>query len=239
MSRFLLNSQPEFQDWNENSASSLLFVSGSTAWQGRRKMGFLHCWLSPVAIYVAGDALQKKEKMIFFSCLPMLIDEPISAHTVISSIIIQILHQKPEMLRDNYDRFRRYIAKEGVSWSFQSLLDVLIQVLNELRDPIVIIIDRLDLAYRVSVSTVLNGLAQVITAVEGGSSKVKIMAIAETSRGNAEWRSDWLSKHDYALNRIFAIQDWPQLKLTTQESSRRDRPLIWDHESLIPDIPIR
>lgn len=238
MSRFLLNSQPEFQDWNECGASSLLFISGNTLWQGRRKMGFLHCWLSPAAIYVAADALQRDEKLVFFSCLPTLIDEPISAHTVISSAIVQILHQKPEMLRDNYDRYRRYIAKEGANWSFQSLLEVLIQIVKDLGEPITIVIDRLDLAYRVSVSTVLKGLAHVITTVSGGASKVKIVVIAETSGSNAEWRSDWLSKHDYALNRIFAIQDWPQVKLTTQESSRRDRPPIWDHESLISDIPV-
>jgi hypothetical protein len=239
MSQASLETCSEYLRWRESSDSGLLFMSGCTAWYGRRLTGYVHCWLSPAAIFIAEEALREGAKVAFFSCLSDLWPDFISVNTLLSSIIIQALSWKPETLRKNDQDFRRILRStaDGSDGgpSTRALVDLLQGVLAQLRDmgTLYIIIDRLDRCAEDSAQKLMDLLARVVTVVGDASFRVKIAVVVETSGGAEGWRHHYLSEYDCKLGRLFVRQAWDQTKLTPYESSLRVRPRIWTHDSAI------
>lgn len=235
-SRDLLYSSTEYRRWHDAKEPSLLFIRGSTDWHGRKETGLLHCWLSPFSIYIAEDASHEDGAIVtFFSGLPHLEPAPVSTNMAISSIILQIIQRCPEILRENDYQFRRLLKRAGIPWLTKSLIDLLGEVLsrltNETARTIYIVIDRLDCCAEHSLPRVMELLSSMITKLRSPSVNIKLAVIAETSEGNAEWHSEWLSRSNFDLRRLIVRHDWDQEKLLSWLSLTDSRPLIWSSKS--------
>jgi len=239
MSRELLHSQcPEYREWMDARNPSLLYICGSTDWHGRRFPGSLHSWLSPIAIYTTEGLDDRLERVAFFSCLPNLESQRICPTVVVSSLIMQVIRWQPEILRDHDAEFRGNLIQVDGTWSLKSLVALLENLLARMETRIdgvgYIVIDRVDRCCGDDVSNFMELLARLVTRVgrqENIRFRIKILVIAGTAGGGGIWRVDWLSSYDYDLSRLLVCQSWDQVKLTAQESSRIDRPRIWDTQN--------
>ena len=238
--RGLLYDCNEYRRWHDAKEPSLLFISGGTNWYGRKEVGLIHCWLSPFTIYLAEDASRERNAIVtFFSVLPGIApgleQEYIRASTVIASIILQLIQRFPQMLREKDDEFRRVLSRHADQlWSTESLVDLLGRVISQLGsggeaviETIYIVIDRLDLCKPDSLSRVMASLLHMITALGRPSVGVKVAVVAETSEGNAEWRSGLLPELEFDPRRLVPRHDWIQEELSSWESHTASRPLIW------------
>lgn len=235
-SRDLLYASTEYQRWHDAKEPSLLFISGGTDWYGRKDIGLLHCWLSPFAIYIAEDATREDGAIVtFFSGLPHLEPAPVSTNMAIASIILQVIQRCPDILREHDYQFRRLLKRAGTPWSTESLVNLLGEVLsrltNETARTIYIVIDRLDCCAGHSLPRVMEFLSSMITKLRRPSVNIKLAVIAETSEGNAEWHSEWLSRSNFDLCRLIVRHDWDQEKLPSWLSLNDPRPLIWSSKS--------
>ncbi|KAI1337336.1 hypothetical protein F5Y15DRAFT_418098 [Xylariaceae sp. FL0016] len=232
----MLQSLEDYRSWRDSKKPALFFLSGNTAYHGRHFPGLEHCWLSPFAIFL--DEIGRKEgaKVAFFSALPNLTASGISIDTVLSSVVIEILSWKPDILRDHDKDLRRILRRGEVSWSGSSLIELLGEVLFQIRDreldPIYIIVDRLDLCVGDDLPKIMDDFAKMITALGRSKANVKVAIIAENPGTDAVWHKEWLSRHDFELQRLFARQHWDQKKLTTLETADTQRPKIWSSESM-------
>lgn len=100
---------------------------------------------------------------------------------------------------------------------------------------IYIVIDRLDCCARQHhhLRGVMEGLSGIVTRLQGSHLvNVKVAVIAETSEGNAEWHSEWLSSCSFDLRRLVVRHDWDQEKLPSwMRLNYGSRPLIWGGSS--------
>ncbi|RYP22909.1 hypothetical protein DL767_008957 [Monosporascus sp. MG133] len=213
-----------------------LMAHGCTEWYGRHETGFLHCWLSPFAIYIAEDASQMdKTRVAFFSCLPREQPEPVNISMVFASIILQVIHWQPELLREHDDQFRRILQRADKSWSAESLANLLGMVLSQLNSEafraVYIVIDRLDCCLSDNLSQGMMYLSSMITELKGSPVSVKLLVIAETSEGNAEWHSEGLPRFKFDLERLIVRHDWDQQQLPSWMSATETRPRIWSSGS--------
>jgi len=244
MSRSLLYESREYCAWRQADESSLLYLAGSTEWYGRSMPGYVHSWLSPAAIYMAEDLRVDKQKVAFFSCLPGLGHGFICPGTLLSSLILQVLAWRPEILRENDERFRRLLVRSDSTWSLTSLAKVLEEALAHAGgsgdNSVYLILDRLDrcCGSEKTLWELMECFAGIVTRVGSPDFRVKIAVVAETTSGNGTWRDDWLSKYDFNLGRVYSSQGWDQRRLTTQESSQRDRPQIWSHPSAMSAMTV-
>ncbi|RYP48368.1 hypothetical protein DL768_005737 [Monosporascus sp. mg162] len=237
-SRHLLYTSHEYIRWHQSKESCLLFISGCTEWYGRHETGFLHCWLSPFAIYIAEDASQMdKTRVAFFSCLPQEQPEPVNISMVFASLILQVIHWQPELLREHDDQFRRILQRKDKTWSVESLAHLLGRVLSQLNSEafrtVYIVIDRLDCCLSDNLSQVMMYLSSMITELKDSPVSVKLLVIAETSEGNAEWHNEWLPGFKFDLGRLIVRHDWDQQQRLSWRSATDSRPRIWSSASML------
>lgn len=234
-SREQLYRSDEYRTWHGAKEPSLLFISGGTHWYGRNGVGFIHCWLSPFTIYLAEDASRERNAIVtFFSALSGLDPEPISASTVIASIILQLIQRSPQMLREKDDEFRRVVSRPADnSWSTKSLVDLLGRVLSQLGgdgeaviETVYIVIDRFDLCTPNNLSEAMASLLHMVTTLRQPPVGVKVAVVAETSGGNAEWHSEFLPELEFDPHRLVVLPNWIQEKFASWQSHIASRP-IW------------
>ncbi|RYP16344.1 hypothetical protein DL765_005194 [Monosporascus sp. GIB2] len=70
-------------------------------------------------------------------------------------------------------------------------------------------------------------LSSMITELKGSPVSVKLLVIAETSEGNAEWHNEWLPRFKFDLERLIVRHDWDQQQLPSWLSTTDSRPQIW------------
>ena len=152
MSRSLLQKTEFYQTWISSTESCMLFLSGRTAIEGRHFRGYSHCWLSPAAIYITEDLAREGIHSAFFSCHPDLDSRPVPTKQIISSIILQILNQKPHILRKKAVQFHSAAMSDPFRNSYnaktqaRAMMKLLGDVLAAVKDlgTTVIVLDRLD-----------------------------------------------------------------------------------------------
>jgi hypothetical protein len=231
MNRSLLQKSEEYRSWISSTESCMLFLSGRTAREGRYYKGLTHCWLSPAAIYLVEDLTREEINVAFYSCHPDLESKPVSAKHIISSIILQVLKRKPQILREKAVQFHSAIRSDpwleanAVKTQARAMMRLLGSVLEVVKDlgTTFIIIDRLDQCegqFRVVMD-------ELVRLVGDPTCNVKLAIIAETSFGGGEWKSEYLPEGEYRVDRVFNHQDWNQRLLTNQEMARGELPLIW------------
>ena len=229
----LLESCPSYREWVLSVDSSLLFLSGRTAREGKKMPGLTHCWLSPAAIYIAEGLIKEDKKLAFYSGHPELQSKSSSAKQIISSIILQILKWKPQVLRDKGVQFHTAVLSDAWQDSrnekvmVRAMIRLLRDLLAEVKDlgTAFIIIDRLDQCES-EIRIVMDELAGL---VGDATCRVKVAVIAETSYGRGEWRHEFLKEDDYALDRVFVHKGWNQERMTNQQISRGHWPLTWSN----------
>jgi len=217
----------QYRQWADHTLSSLLFISGATAPEGRKFRNYRHSWLSPAAIYIAEGFVSQGDKVAFFSCLPDLDSPRISSGALLSSLILQALHWRPEILREDEAQFIATLQSTHHRSREHMLVDLLGDVLLAMQDlgTVYLVIDRLDCCER-KIKDTMNELARLITVLRSPEFRVKIAIVAETSEGGGTWNWEYLPEHEFATDRIFAIAE-DQRRLTTSESSLLRRPSIW------------
>ncbi|TVY81584.1 hypothetical protein LSUE1_G003620 [Lachnellula suecica] len=235
MSPEMLQSSDPYQKWITSTISSMLFLSGRTAIEGRHYTGWGQSWLSPAAIYIAEDLAWRKAHLAFFSCYPGLESRSICAKQIISSVAVQILKQHPQVLRENAvqlhtlalsDPFRNDSERKAQN---QAATKLLRDVLTPVRDlgTTYIILDRLD-----KCQGKFNILMDELVKLVGDPScDFKLVIIAETSLGGGEWHPEQLPDDSYSLDRVFTCQDWNQSRLTNLDLNRGEKPLTWVGEA--------
>lgn len=219
---------PEYEQWVDHPLSSLLFISGSTAPEGRKFKNYRHSWLSPAAIYIAEGFVSQGDKVAFFSCLPDIDSPRISGGTLLSSLILQALHWRPEILREREARFIATLKSTHHRSREHMLIDLLGDVLLAMQDlgTVYLVIDRLDCCEG-KIKDTSNELARLITVLRSPEFRVKVAIVAETSGDGGRWNWEHLPEHEFATDRIFAMEGLDQRRLTTSESSLPRRPSIW------------
>lgn len=138
------------------------------------------------------------------------------------------------MLRENDDQFGRMLKWADASWSTDSLVDLLGQILAKLTDDTAmdfyIVIDRLDCCVRDKLPRVMDRLARMVTRLQDPAVGVRVAVIAETSEGNAQWHSEWLPRFEFDLPRLIVGHDWDQEKLPGWLRLDDSRPRTWSTE---------
>lgn len=222
----------QYREWLDNPQSSLLFLSGCTAPGGRKFKSYTHSWLSPASIYIAEGLAEENSKVAFFSCHPDLESSCVTGDVVLSSLIIQALRWRPEILRDKEAHFRQTLESTHHRSREHMLVDLLGEVLLELRDlgTVYLVIDRLDCCQS-RIDNIGNELARLITVLSSPDFRVKIAIVAETSGGQGNWHWAFLPERDYAMERLYIVEGWNQRLLTTRETSEPTRPCIWSTPS--------
>jgi hypothetical protein len=231
MNRGLLKNSPSYQSWISSTESSLLFLSGGTAHEGRRLKGLTHCWLSPAAIYIAEDLSREEKTVVFYSCHPELDSKSVPTKQIISSIILQILKWKPHILREKAVQFHSVVLSDAWRDAINEKIMVrsMIGLLNDLLAAVkdlgttFIVIDRLDQCE----SPLRIVMDELLRLVGDEACNVKLAIIAETSYKRGDWHPEYLQEDEFALNRVFKHKDWNQGRMTHQEMSRWDWPLTW------------
>lgn len=219
---------PEYQQWLHHPQSSMFFFSGCTAPEGRKFRYYTHSWLSPAAIYISEDLARQNEKVAFFSCHPGIETTHISGETVLSSLILQVLQWRPEVLREKETQFVATFKSSHHRTKEHMLVDLLGEVLLEMRDlgRVYIVLDRLDCCES-KIDNITNELTRLITVLGSPDFTLKIAIVAETSGGEGNWRFEYLPEHEFATDRLFVVKDFNQRRLTTSETSLPRRPSIW------------
>lgn len=219
---------PQYQEWIARPQSDLLFISGATALEGRKFKNYTHCWLSPATIYIAEGLARQNEKVVFFSCHPEIESSYISGETVLSSLILQVLDWRREVLRDKEAQFIATFKSTHHRTKEHMLVDLLGEVLLEMRDlrRVYIVIDRLDCC-KTKIGNITNELTRLITVLDSPDFVLKIAIVAETSGGEGNWNFEYLPEHEYAVDRVYAVKNWNQRRLNTSETSLPRRPSIW------------
>ncbi|KAK4159563.1 hypothetical protein QBC43DRAFT_326896 [Cladorrhinum sp. PSN259] len=228
---------PEYQAWINHPLSALLCLSGSTETHGKKHQT-THSWLSPAAIYVAETiSADPAAKLAFFSCHPRLENEHVPGHAMLSSLILQVLQWEPRVLREKDAEFRRILEEQSRAGHtrlskehalVELLRAVLVEVHRQLPEgtTIFLVIDRLDCC-----STTITPLADELTRLvmlsgEGGSPRVKIMFVVETSGNNGRWFHGHLPEHLCDPDRLLAMK-LDQRRLTSLETAVYPRPSVW------------
>ncbi|KAK4446489.1 hypothetical protein QBC34DRAFT_331299 [Podospora aff. communis PSN243] len=219
---------PEYQQWLHHPQSSLFFLSGSTKPEGRKFRYYTHSWLSPAAIYIAEGLVRDNCKFAFFSCHPDIESTHISGEIVLSSLILQILQWRPEVLREKEAHFLATFKSSHHRTKEHMLVDLLGEVLLEMRDlgTVYLVLDRLDCCQS-KIDNITNELTRLITVLCSPDFTVKVAIVAETSGGEGNWRFEFLPDHEYATDRVFVVKEYNQRRLTTSETSLPRRPSIW------------
>jgi hypothetical protein len=233
MSRQRLASCAPYQSWAASAASGLLFLSGSTAHEGRRLKGLTHSWLSPAAIYVAEDLRADAKKVAFFSCHAELESRSVPAVEIVGSVVLQVLKWKMGVLRERAVQFHAAVLSEawrdtsnekGMVHAMVGLLRDLLGAVKDL-GTVFIVIDRLDQCE----SPLRIVVDELLRLVGDEACDVKLLVIAETSFGRGDWHPEYLQEDEFVLNRLFVRKDWNQGRMTHQEMSRGDWPLTWSN----------
>jgi hypothetical protein len=237
MNRGRLQSCPSYQSWIASTESSLLFLSGGTAHEGRRLKGLTHSWLSPAAIYIAEDLSREERNVVFYCCHPELDSKTVPTKQVISSIFLQILKWKPHLLREKAVQFHSAVLSDA--WRDASnekiMVSTMVRLLNDLLATVkdlgttFIVIDRLDQCE----SPLRIVVDELLHLVSDAACDVKLAVIAETSYGRGDWHPEYLQEDEFALERVFTRKDWNQRRMTHQEMSRGDWPLTWSSDGAI------
>ncbi|TVY32027.1 hypothetical protein LSUB1_G008432 [Lachnellula subtilissima] len=224
MSRDLLQKASFYHDWISSTESSLLFLSGRTAIEGRHYRGWRHCWLSPASIYIAEDLASSQDNnhiIAFFSCHPEFESRTVSTNHIISSIVLQILQRHPHVLRKKAVQFQ----SAALSGAMMELLSEVLACVKEFGTTY-IVLDRLD-----QCEGKFNLLMDRLVRLVGDPGcDVKIAVIAETSIGGGKWHPEYLPEGEYRLDHVFGGQAWNQARLTNLEMNRGDRALTWTSE---------
>jgi hypothetical protein len=223
---------PNYRKWLDHEKSSLLFISGSTAYEGRKLKGRTHCWLSPAAIYMTESLTRQGCNVVFFSCHPDIESISLTGEAVLSSLISLVLQWRPEILRDKDSEFRQILDGVHHPTREHKLVDLLGAVLLEMKDlgTVYFVLDRLDCC-KTRIDNLTNELARLITVMNSPEFRVKVAIVVETSGGTGNWRSDFLPEYEYATDRLFIVQHWDQRRLTSSETSLGRRPSIWSSSS--------
>jgi hypothetical protein len=236
MSRSLLEKTEFYRSWISSTESSMLFLSGRTAIEGRRYKGLTHCWLSPAAIYITDELTHKDIHVAFFSCHPDLDSKSVPTKQIISSIILQILKRKPQILREKGVQFHSaalnnpFKNSDNAKTQARTMVKLLSDVLAAVKDvgKTFIVLDRLDQCEG-KFDFLMDELLRLIG---NPACNVKIAIIAETSIGGGEWHPEYLPGGEYKLDRVFRHQNWNQSTLTNQEINS-ERHLTWTNEGLM------
>jgi hypothetical protein len=233
MSRSLLQKSQEYQNWISSTESCMLFLSGRTVREGRYLKGLTHCWLSPAAIYLVEDLAREDINVVFYSCHPDLESKRVSVKHIISSIVLQVLKRKPQILREKAVQFHSAIRSDpwlesnAVKTQARAMMRLLGNVLEVVKDlgTTYIIIDRLDQCEGDGQFRVV--MDEFVRLVGDPGCNVKLAIIADTSLGRGEWKSEYLPEGEYRVDRVFNHQEWNQRLLTNQEMNHGELPLIW------------
>ncbi|CAG8955734.1 hypothetical protein HYFRA_00011000 [Hymenoscyphus fraxineus] len=228
----LLHETTEYQEWVSSSHSCLLFLSGTTAAEGRKFRNWTHSWLSPIAIYITQDLARKNLPVAFFCCHPSMESKIFSVNQIISSVVLQILAKEPQILRDKAVQFlsiaqtELYRNSENSKQHVRAVLKLLEDVLAAVKalGPIFIVLDRLD-QYEGKFSFLMDELVRLVGK---STCHVKLVVIADTSLRRGEWHPEYLSDENIDMDRIFVRQGWNQRKLTNLELAKGERSLTWD-----------
>lgn len=222
----------EYQRWMEHSQSSLFFLSGSTAIEGRKLKGFSHCWLSPAAIYITDSLRRQGCKVGFYSCHAGLGSSHPPGELVLSSFIFQVLQWRPQILRTKEYDFNEMLESSHHVGREHMLVNLLSDILLEMQDlqTVYLVIDRLDCC-DTRIDIVANELARLITIHTSTAFRVKVAIVAETSGGSGNWNAEFLPEHEYATDRLCVVKGWNQRRLTPGETSMPRRPSIWSSPS--------
>ncbi|TVY38285.1 hypothetical protein LOCC1_G007041, partial [Lachnellula occidentalis] len=224
MSRELLQESPLYRNWLSSLESSMLFLSGRTAIEGRHFRGLGHCWLSPACIYIAEDLARSNANnhiIAFFSCRPELESRTVSTKHILASIVLQILQRHPRVLGEKEVQFH----SAALNGAMMELLGGVLACVKGLGTTY-IVLDRLD-----QCKGKLNVLMDELVLLVGyPGCDVKIAIVAETSVGGGVWHPEYLPEGEYRLNRVFRRQDWNQPRLTSLEMNRGKRALTWTSE---------
>lgn len=233
----LVKKSEAYRGWISSTESSLLFLSGATAYEGRRYTGWPHSWLSPAAIYITEDLAREDIHAVFFSCTPGHESRIVPPKQLVSSIILQVLKKKPQILREKAVQFHNAALSDAIQNSSNTkaqtreMIRLLRDVLAQVKDvgTTFIILDRLDLCEG-KISVLMDEFAKLVGDLE---CNVKIAAIAETSTGRGQWHLDQLPDDEYKADRVLSCQNWNQLRLTTVEINKRERPWLWREGSTL------
>jgi hypothetical protein len=236
MNPILLHETKRYQSWLSYPGSSFLFISGATSPEGRRFKGLHDCWLSPAAVYIADKLEKEKQRYVFYSCHPELDSEYTkSAQQIFSSILLQLLAWKPEILREKGVQLRKEVVSKP--WHdtvhektmIQTMMRTLQDVLYHVKDlgPIYIVIDRLDI-YEGQLHCIADEMVRLVNTMDK-TCQVKLVVVAETNFGRGEWHPEYLPEDDldYDLGRVFVQKDWNQRRRPSHELSTGHFPLAW------------
>ncbi|KAK3319661.1 hypothetical protein B0T19DRAFT_432835 [Cercophora scortea] len=239
LNRASLEENPSYQQWLKQTKSTLLFLSGYTAYAGRKLKG-THSWLSPAAIYIAEDLTHQGANVAFFSCHPDFDNPRVPGETMLSSLIFQVLQWRPAVLRNKDAEFRHILSTTPQDKRECGLVTLLAALLGEMQDlkTVYLVIDRLDWCRAPDeydcdrpIDTITNELARLVTEMGSSEMCVKVAIVAETSGGEGNWHSSFLPEREFAKERLFVVREWNQRSLSPRETSVARRPSIWSEGS--------
>jgi hypothetical protein len=183
----LLQSQAAYIKWSGSSTSALFFLHGPTANESRLELAATtYSWLSPAALYVAQSISQTEKALLaYYCCHPEVRAEKRRTSVVLSTLIYQLLSQRPSILRQkkgHYYELATHFIKEEDHNAVQEMIQLLREVLIEVgkfedNEMTYIVIDRVD---QCSFSS-LTIMDQLATLVVEPNCKVKIMVTCDTS----------------------------------------------------------
>jgi hypothetical protein len=209
----LIEAQDTYTNWQRSATSALLFFHGDTIPEARLEPTSTYSWLSPAASLVADIVSRNKKALLaYYCCHPGVRAEKKRTLTVLSTLIYQLLSQRPSILRLKKGRWLESAAHftgEETIQAQKGILQLLRELLIELAKieeitMTYIIIDRVD---QCSISTpqIMNQLADLVVDNE---IKVKLMVICDLAFSEG-WDTNDLGGR-LLRERVYAKGPWTQ-----------------------------
>ncbi|KAI9761888.1 MAG: hypothetical protein M1840_001541 [Geoglossum simile] len=219
----LLNEQEAYLDWQRSTSSCLLLLSGITAVGGRLIHSATYSWLSPAAIHIAKQVQNEKGLLVYYCCHPEIRAELHRISDIISSLVLQILRWKPEVLRQNHQRFRSAVQqwqRPGLKPPDRAAVQAMVQLLREVlvefkaEGVVHIVLDRVE-----QCDCKTHHLMDELAKLAGEQScSVKIVAIID----GEEW--DTSNLEESLLIHVMKRVGWRQERISPTERRKRNAP---------------
>jgi len=208
----ILNNEESYRVWSDSDHSCLLLLGGTSLMEGRSNISTCS-WLSPAAIYVAEQQLEKQKHVAFYCCHPQILSERCGIQEAILSLVCQVVGWKPDILRQNpsFLSVARTISwkdtgDDVVNAMFKMLGDILIEF--RLQEPVYIILDRADQCEYQSFQLV----RKLMEVIQKARSMVKIMVVIDSALWAIDsWLCDGLKEDSDGF--LVGRWDWNQQQL--------------------------
>lgn len=205
-----LNSEPAYQTWLGSTTSSLLYISGKTAYDGRTKRETTYSWLSPATVVATDDHEASFSKStldgelrrlcIYYNCHPDIRPSGLRQHgtmKLLGSLLWRVLQWQPALQRrwmehvEQTAQTTKELTKNGdTKVAIRRMVEMIRQLLVEIQKErgrngasVCIIIDRLDQC-DVKMRYVMDAFEDLVSREE---CNVKIFVVADDALEEDSW----------------------------------------------------